>query len=161
LILDPVLITFMEKRQVHRVRLSELHEKGMDRRGFIERAIAWGVSMLCGGLFAYPVFSFMTFRKSRKRTVIFHSDEQGSDVFFKEGVYLVHEANAPRALSARCTHLGCTLNFDPAADRFRCPCHGSVFERSGKWLSGPAKKDLEHVPMKQAENGDLTAVVTL
>ena len=123
--------------------------------------MTWGLSILGGGLFAYPVFSFMTFRKNRKRTVVFHPDEQGADVFHKGGVYLVHEANAPRVLSARCPHLGCTLNFDPGTDRFRCPCHGSVFERSGKWLSGPAKKDLESIPLEKADNGDIHTVVTL
>ncbi|MCD6298844.1 MAG: Rieske 2Fe-2S domain-containing protein, partial [Deltaproteobacteria bacterium] len=65
------------------------------------------------------------------------------------------------ALSARCTHLGCSLNYDPVSQKFRCPCHGSVFDVSGKWLSGPAKKDLYSVPMTKKTSGDIVVTITL
>jgi Rieske Fe-S protein len=133
----------------------------MDRRGFFKKAVMWGLTVVSGGLFSYPVYSFMTFRKRRKREVVFHPDEQNSDVFFKDGVYLTREGGTPVALSARCTHLGCTVNFDSAGERFRCPCHGSLFAASGRWISGPARKDLERIPMKKAKNGDITAILTL
>ncbi|MBW1816126.1 MAG: Rieske 2Fe-2S domain-containing protein [Deltaproteobacteria bacterium] len=57
--------------------------------------------------------------------------------------------------------MGCTLRFDDVSREFRCPCHGSVFDRSGKWLSGPAKKDLQQIPLDRKEEGDVIVTVTL
>ncbi len=108
---------------------------------------------------AYPVLSFMTFWKSRSRRIVFPPDEQQSVVNFKDGVCLIRRENEVYALSMRCTHLGCMLNYDTVSRRFRCPCHGSVFDESGRWVSGPAKKDLQRVPAEMNKNKDI--VVTL
>ena len=48
-----------------------------------------------------------------------------------------------RALSATCPHLGCAIDFDAAAQQFRCPCHTSAFSPEGKRISGPAKRDMD------------------
>jgi cytochrome b6-f complex iron-sulfur subunit len=42
-----------------------------------------------------------------------------------------------------CTHLGCLPPWVPANSRFECPCHGSKFERSGKYIEGPAPRSLD------------------
>ena len=47
------------------------------------------------------------------------------------------------ALSTTCTHLGCIPNWQPAANRFKCPCHGSGFRPSGMNFEGPAPRPLE------------------
>ena len=47
------------------------------------------------------------------------------------------------ALSAACTHMGCTLTWNNAERTWDCPCHGSMFTREGKVLHGPASKPLE------------------
>lgn len=46
------------------------------------------------------------------------------------------------ALSAVCTHEGCTTNWTFSVDRFTCTCHGSQFDPSGRVLNGPAKSPL-------------------
>ena len=112
-------------------------------------------------ILAYPAFSFMSFRKSRKKKIIFHPEEQTSPVNFKKGVFLLNQGPKNYALSNRCTHLGCSLNYDPLSRKFLCPCHGSVFDVSGKWLAGPAKKDLERVPTIKKANGDIVVTLTL
>jgi len=131
----------------------------MERRGFIKKSLRWAGFIIGGSLLAYPVFSFMTFRKTVKRKVVFHPEDQKGSVSFKEGVYLVQDANQIFALSARCTHLGCTLNYDAVSGRFACPCHGSLFTLSGERISGPARRDLAKVPLKKTAGGDLEAVV--
>ena len=40
------------------------------------------------------------------------------------------------ALSAICTHQGCTVA--PDGDQLDCPCHGSVYDLTGGNVSGPA-----------------------
>lgn len=46
------------------------------------------------------------------------------------------------ALSAVCTHLGCSVNYQPGAG-ILCPCHGSSFALSGAVTGGPAPSPLK------------------
>ena len=133
----------------------------MERRGFIKKGFQWVVSLLGASVLAYPAFSFMTFRRSRKKKIVFHPDDQLSPVNFKEGVYLIRASKDMFALSARCTHLGCTLNYDAVSREFKCPCHGSIFTLSGKRISGPARKDLYRVPLTKMASGDVEAVLKI
>ncbi|MCF8130930.1 MAG: Rieske (2Fe-2S) protein, partial [Deltaproteobacteria bacterium] len=78
---------------------------------------------------------------------------------FKEGVYLMSSKGGLRAFSDKCPHLGCTVNFGAVSSKFKCPCHGSMFDASGKWISGPAKHNLESLPIKKNPNGDMETVI--
>ena len=49
-------------------------------------------------------------------------------------------ADAIAAVSAVCTHLGCTVL--PGAGGLQCPCHGSTFDLTGRFLQGPAGTNL-------------------
>jgi len=46
------------------------------------------------------------------------------------------------AINAVCTHLGCVVPFNEAANKFMCPCHGSQYDEKGKVIRGPAPKSL-------------------
>ncbi|RAJ68992.1 glycine/D-amino acid oxidase-like deaminating enzyme [Streptomyces sp. Amel2xB2] len=48
-----------------------------------------------------------------------------------------------RALSPRCTHLGCFVRFNDAEGAWECPCHGSRFDTEGRVIQGPATRPLE------------------
>jgi glycine/D-amino acid oxidase-like deaminating enzyme/nitrite reductase/ring-hydroxylating ferredoxin subunit len=51
------------------------------------------------------------------------------------------------AVSARCTHLGCLVNWNNAERSWDCPCHGSRFGLDGTVLEGPAVHRLERKPL--------------
>lgn len=56
------------------------------------------------------------------------------------------EAGGVHAVSAICTHLGCTVGFNRGERTWDCPCHGSRFDVDGKVIQGPATEDLPQQP---------------
>jgi Rieske Fe-S protein len=64
---------------------------------------------------------------------------------FRDPSGVLHE------MSAVCTHLGCIVHWNSAEKSWDCPCHGSRFDKYGRVITGPAKKDLE-----QKETADVT-----
>ena len=52
---------------------------------------------------------------------------------------------APYGISAKCTHLGCTVDWNPEENAFVCPCHGSRFDENGQVVDGPAADPLARV----------------
>jgi cytochrome b6-f complex iron-sulfur subunit len=57
---------------------------------------------------------------------------------------LIHHADGSwSCLSAVCTHLGCTVSYEPDPERIHCACHGGVYDaRTGANVSGPPPKPL-------------------
>jgi menaquinol-cytochrome c reductase iron-sulfur subunit len=65
-----------------------------------------------------------------------------------------HSDTEVTVFSPICPHLGCHYDWYPEADKFICPCHGSVFSIEGKVLGGPSPRALDILP-HQIENGNL------
>ena len=51
------------------------------------------------------------------------------------------------ALSLRCTHLGCSINWEDDKNQFICPCHSSAFRIDGEVLNPPAPSALDYFPV--------------
>ena len=56
------------------------------------------------------------------------------------------------ALSRRCTHLGCTVPWDPEKGQFACPCHASVFDIRGDVIQSPAPRALDRFAVSIENN---------
>jgi cytochrome b6-f complex iron-sulfur subunit len=67
-------------------------------------------------------------------------DERWKDKF---GIWVVRNEEQIYALITICTHLGCTPNWLPSQNKFKCPCHGSGYYRTGVNFEGPAPRPLE------------------
>ena len=71
------------------------------------------------------------------------------------GTWIVREPKGFYALSTTCTHLGCTPNWLAAEEKFKCPCHGSGFLKTGINIEGPAPRPLERYKITLAEDGQI------
>jgi len=105
----------------------------------------------------------------------------GTTYLEEQNVFLLKEGNTFQAISAVCTHLGCTVKLvrlNPAQpierggktleerQEFHCPCHGSRYRGDGVNYEGPAPRPLERFEVSRApEDGqvvvDLGKVVGL
>jgi cytochrome b6-f complex iron-sulfur subunit len=59
------------------------------------------------------------------------------------GILFRGEDGTFKALSLMCTHLACTVSWNPEKREFYCPCHEGFFDAEGKVLSGPPPAPLE------------------
>ena len=139
-------------------------EGGMDRRRFLSWfGLAWlsfaaattgALSIVLRFLFPNVIFEPPTSFKAG-----FPADyETGTvDERFKasRGIWIVREAAGFYCLSTVCTHLGCTPNWLSAEEKFKCPCHGSGFQKTGINFEGPAPRPLERYKITLAEDGQI------
>ncbi len=104
------------------------------------------------------------------------ADFQVGDVkLLREGkCYVTRVPEGFLALWWKCPHLGCTVPWradDPSEDaiasagRFNCPCHGSIYDRYGQIVAGPAPRPMDLFPIVieggtvRVQTGPTTVVV--
>jgi menaquinol-cytochrome c reductase iron-sulfur subunit len=76
----------------------------------------------------------------------------------KKAVWVVKQPTGEIVVfSPLCPHLGCGFRWDVGDHRFKCPCHGSVYDVHGKILAGPAPRSLDVLPSK-VELGTLSVM---
>src|ERR1700686_1709404 len=56
---------------------------------------------------------------------------------------------------ARCTHLGCTPDWKPSENKFKCPCHGSGYDSEGINFEGPAPRPMDRAKIEIAPDGQI------
>src|SRR6202171_2171716 len=56
---------------------------------------------------------------------------------------------------ARCTHLGCTPDWKPAENKFKCPCHGSGYDSEAINFEGPAPRPMDRAHIELAPDGQV------
>lgn len=123
----------------------------MTRRGFIREFLKWAGALIA----AVPFVAFVTARRNRPPQEVRIQKEIRPGGHLLEPDFVLFETEAgPLAVSRRCTHLGCTLQYRDGEKAFHCPCHGSRFAEDGRYISGPAKKDLVRYEVKRLADGE-------
>jgi cytochrome b6-f complex iron-sulfur subunit len=118
---------------------------------------------LLGSLaFLYPVLQFAGFKIPRKLTYInINKPIPPSGYLVTTGFILFDRDNKYWALSRKCTHLGCRLNYQADKDILECPCHQSRFNvETGEVVRGPAQKPLIFLPVEKRQDEPLYVVTT-
>ena len=108
------------------------------RRAFLAAAGAAGVCYTAA--LAYPIYRYLASPEEMALsatavTEVMLKDAQklaaGSVLMFKFGtrpaLLIHHEDGRWISMTAVCTHLGCTVQYEPQADRIHCACHGGVY----------------------------------
>lgn len=125
------------------------------RRAFLAAAGAAGVCYAAA--LAYPIYRYLASpaemaASASAITEVTLKDAQklpaGSVLMFKFGsspaMLIHHQDGSWVALTAVCTHLGCTVQYEPQMNRIHCACHGGVYDpRTGANISGPPPKPLK------------------
>lgn len=79
-----------------------------------------------------------------------------SATFLPEGrLFVFNSTEGFYAISSVCTHLGCNVRYEENAEQFACPCHGSVFDRLGRVVTGPAPRPLLWFGLSLSARGEL------
>ncbi len=73
----------------------------------------------------------------------------------EQRVWIIRDKDGFYALIAICTHLGCTPRWLPTDNKFKCPCHGSGYYKSGVNFEGPAPRPLERAFIGLADDGEI------
>src|SRR5579863_3450501 len=71
-------------------------------------------------------------------------------------VWIVREPDRIFVIFARCTHLGCTPEWKPAENKFKCPCHGSGYDSEGVNFEGPAPRPMDRSFVQLDPTGKIT-----
>lgn len=58
------------------------------------------------------------------------------------------EDDSLSACSAKCTHMGCIVQWNPVEKSWDCPCHGSRYDTSGRPFFGPTNKNLAPIELE-------------
>jgi len=82
----------------------------------------------------------------------------GSPVYFEypsgyPNILMKNSDGTLTALSLLCTHVCCECSYDPTTNQIYCPCHGSVFDPTGRVLRGPAQTPLPSIKLRTDSSG--------
>ncbi len=58
------------------------------------------------------------------------------------GLLIMNSDGTYRALSATCTHLGCTVQYRSDLRQIWCACHNGIYDLNGRNVSGPPPRPL-------------------
>jgi len=128
------------------------------RRSLLTRRVL----LFLGGLaLIEPVLRFIGFHIPRKPERIEVAQQLAPGKFTVTPHFILFAAETTAwAVSRKCTHLGCTLNYSENEDMLICPCHQSHFSPKGLVLKGPAEKPLAIYDVERRESAPFF-IVTL
>lgn len=127
------------------------------RRRLIWTAI-WGYLVVNFFMFLRFFFPRALFEPDTVHNLGYPSDFQiGVDEKYKQAyrIWVVKEPPRMFCIFAKCTHLGCTPDWKPAENKFKCPCHGSGYTPEGINFEGPAPRPMDRAHVELNAQGEI------
>ncbi len=142
----------------------------MTRRVFFKSGVGL-VGACYAGAVAYPIYRYLATPAKQSaalaaiKEVVIAAEQippAGTALRFAFGTrpaLLIHlDDDSFVCFDAVCTHLGCTVEFQPEQKRIHCACHGGTYDiATGKNVAGPPPKPLNKY---QVEVADGQVVIT-
>ena len=72
-----------------------------------------------------------------------------------ERVIVIQAQDRVCAFSAKCTHEGCTVTYNPGQSVIWCPCHDGRFDLNGRVISGPPPRPLTAYAVNRQPDGGI------
>ena len=154
----------VEQRAEREKRLRERAQRGglWSRRDFFGR-LSWGgfglVSLVGLLAFVRSAFPRVLFVPPSTFKAGFPGDYPVGEVSEKyrsdQRTWIVREPQGFYAIFANCTHLGCTPRWSSSENKYKCPCHGSGYYRTGYNFEGPAPRPMDRFQLSLADDGQL------
>jgi len=118
------------------------------------------ISWLGALTLSYPMLRFIGFKVPRKPIrVDIHKPAPANGIIISSDFILFDKDDSCWALSRKCTHLGCKLNYLEETNILECPCHQSKFNSTtGVVIEGPAKRPLDFYAVEKRDNDPLYVV---
>jgi menaquinol-cytochrome c reductase iron-sulfur subunit len=102
-----------------------------------------------------PVQDFSSLAAPTSKTITLERRDAWQTTSAQTAVYVLPSKDGQfTILSPICPHLGCSIRWVGAEDKFVCPCHGGVFTATGERISGPPPRSMDTLDSK-IENGIL------
>lgn len=139
-------------------------EEKVRRRSFISwLTVAWIAFSAATGGFLTMILRFMfpnvLFEPPQTFKIGFPDEYKIGEVDLrwkkKHAIWVIRSQEHIYALSTVCTHLGCTPNWLDNEQKFKCPCHGSGFRKTGVNFEGPAPRPLERFKIVLSDDGQM------
>lgn len=128
----------------------------------IRRRIVW--ASIAGFLLAW-FLGFLRFflpreifEPSSKFRIGFPGDfALGIDTKFQQQyrIWVAKSTDRVFVIYARCTHLGCTPDWKPSENKFKCPCHGSGYDNEAINFEGPAPRPMDRAHVELDAEGQI------
>ena len=129
-----------------------MEQKKISRREFINYILGGGFLAFVASA-AYPVLRYITPPKGADTAVSSVVAAKAGEMLpnsgkifrfgDKPGILVNSPSGELLAFNAVCTHLNCTVQYDPQAHYIWCACHNGRFDLNGKVISGPPPRPLE------------------
>jgi menaquinol-cytochrome c reductase iron-sulfur subunit len=102
-----------------------------------------------------PAEDFASLTAPVAKTITLERRDAWQTTSSQTAVYVVPASNgALKILSPVCPHLGCSVQWQDAQNKFVCPCHSGSFALDGERLGGPPPRSMDSLESK-VENGTL------
>ena len=123
-------------------------QSGITRRTFLSRLFKGFLAAIAAAL-VYPLARFTRFTvKPQPRYIVIRKNIAKGSSYTEHDFILFILDEGPIAISRRCTHLGCRVNYRKEIELIECPCHQSRFTLTGVRVAGPAKDNLSVFPVR-------------